>query len=497
MVHVAPPGGWTHDPIHPDRWADQMLKAWKVATYHKEVGVAKRDLSLVEIDQAKPGELVNTPRSLQACILLGVDPSEIQYRPFEYFTERGLSREFQGIKYEFYEKARKEKILQLLKERERIISECDTGKIFIKDGKIVEKGPKGEFPKPSESATKALKAAEVAQRRVEKERQKKMELDAIAKRMQEDAARVAALLSKKEYEQRAEKRRKEKEFAAQQAAIAAKKLAEELATEKAAIALAKENYAHELKLQQERAIAAENARKMAMAAAKERAEKQLAFQKELEKMREKMLQEAIQKRKKLEAKDRKLLQIRALKEEKIKKMNAIAHAEAKKRQTAALQAYYNMLQKKRDDFNAKNEAVAIQQAEKQAELNKILQEKLMMQEKANKDRQRTMELAYEQRKKRIEKIVAKANHKAKLLREFLMRSRHDRVKKNVVNHLEYSKAQILVNQTARRQALQRKHLLTYIEEQTKKIQDLMATRMKIQKQRQLSEAKMMWAQGKG
>nr|PNR28153.1 hypothetical protein PHYPA_028745 [Physcomitrium patens] len=315
--------------------------------------------------------------------------------------------------------------------------------------------------------------------------------------MQEDAARVAALLSKKEYEQRAEKRRKEKEFAAQQAAIAAKKLAEELATEKAAIALAKENYAHELKLQQERAIAAENARKMAMAAAKERAEKQLAFQKELEKMREKMLQEAIQKRKKLEAKDRKLLQIRALKEEKIKKMNAIAHAEAKKRQTAALQAYYNMLQKKRDDFNAKNEAVAIQQAEKQAELNKILQEKLMMQEKANKDRQRTMELAYEQRKKRIEKIVAKANHKAKLLREFLMRSRHDRVKKNVVNHLEYSKAQILVNQTARRQALQRKHLLTYIEEQTKKIQDLMATRMKIQKQRQLSEAKMMWAQGKG
>lgn len=30
MVHVAPPGGWTHDPIHPDRWADQMLKAWKV-----------------------------------------------------------------------------------------------------------------------------------------------------------------------------------------------------------------------------------------------------------------------------------------------------------------------------------------------------------------------------------------------------------------------------------------------------------------------------------
>lgn len=32
------------------------------------------------IDQAKPGELVNTPRSLQACILLGVDPSEIQYR---------------------------------------------------------------------------------------------------------------------------------------------------------------------------------------------------------------------------------------------------------------------------------------------------------------------------------------------------------------------------------------------------------------------------------
>lgn len=30
MVHVAPPGGWTYEPVHPDKWADQMLKAWKV-----------------------------------------------------------------------------------------------------------------------------------------------------------------------------------------------------------------------------------------------------------------------------------------------------------------------------------------------------------------------------------------------------------------------------------------------------------------------------------
>lgn len=30
QVHVAPPGGWVPEPINPDRWADNMLKAWKV-----------------------------------------------------------------------------------------------------------------------------------------------------------------------------------------------------------------------------------------------------------------------------------------------------------------------------------------------------------------------------------------------------------------------------------------------------------------------------------
>lgn len=46
--------------------------------------------------------------------------------------------------------------------------------------------------------------------------------------------------------------------------------------------------------------------------------------------------------------------IQAIKKEEIAKQNAIARAEAEKRQAVALQAYYAALQKKRDDFDAKN-----------------------------------------------------------------------------------------------------------------------------------------------
>jgi hypothetical protein len=38
------------------------------------------EIYVFSTDKAGPGELVNTPKSLQACLLLGIDPEEIQFR---------------------------------------------------------------------------------------------------------------------------------------------------------------------------------------------------------------------------------------------------------------------------------------------------------------------------------------------------------------------------------------------------------------------------------
>ncbi|GBG68190.1 hypothetical protein CBR_g2742 [Chara braunii] len=50
---------------------------------------------------------LTSPRSLLACLQTGIDPSELQYRPFEEFAEQSYTRELQQVKYEYYEKKRK------------------------------------------------------------------------------------------------------------------------------------------------------------------------------------------------------------------------------------------------------------------------------------------------------------------------------------------------------------------------------------------------------
>jgi hypothetical protein len=36
QVHSAPPGGWPIEPVNADRWADNMLKNWKVRQLMKK-----------------------------------------------------------------------------------------------------------------------------------------------------------------------------------------------------------------------------------------------------------------------------------------------------------------------------------------------------------------------------------------------------------------------------------------------------------------------------
>ncbi|KAG0621830.1 hypothetical protein M758_3G051600 [Ceratodon purpureus] len=314
--------------------------------------------------------------------------------------------------------------------------------------------------------------------------------------MLEDAKRVADAQKKKEAEQAALKKAKEKEFALQQAAIEAKRRKEEEELEKAAAALAAKQYAEELKLNEERAIAAKKAKKAAIAAAKEKAEKQAAFAKELQIMQEKVLQAAAERNKELAAKDAERKRLQAIKKEEMKKANEIARAEAEARQAKALQAYYDALQKKRDDFDAKNAALAARRAILQVEIDKQLKEKIMMQERAEHDRKRTLEQANARREKHIQEILKKADYKAKLLKEYKIRQEQERLKKNVQTNLEYTKAMFIVNQTTRKQALHRRQLLSHIEKATERIRVLMETRTKIQKARQLAEAQMMWAEGR-
>jgi hypothetical protein len=52
---------------------------------------------------------INSPRTLEACLRCGLDPSEVYPKPRKYFAEKKLTKEMIDIKYNFFEKKRKGK----------------------------------------------------------------------------------------------------------------------------------------------------------------------------------------------------------------------------------------------------------------------------------------------------------------------------------------------------------------------------------------------------
>jgi hypothetical protein len=56
--------------------------------------------------QAEGGAEINSPRTLEACLRAGYDPTELLPRPRKAFKEKGLSEEMVNIKFNSFERKR-------------------------------------------------------------------------------------------------------------------------------------------------------------------------------------------------------------------------------------------------------------------------------------------------------------------------------------------------------------------------------------------------------
>lgn len=82
-------------------------------------------MQLYNIHNFESGEVprtLNSPRSLEACLRAGLDPSELIKVEREAFNERGLTEKMCDMKYEAFERKRQEKIKLVKREREAIIA---------------------------------------------------------------------------------------------------------------------------------------------------------------------------------------------------------------------------------------------------------------------------------------------------------------------------------------------------------------------------------------
>lgn len=63
-------------------------------------------ISVLNFEQAEGGAEINSPRTLEACLRAGYDPSELLPRQRRAFKEKGLTEEMIDIKFSTFERKR-------------------------------------------------------------------------------------------------------------------------------------------------------------------------------------------------------------------------------------------------------------------------------------------------------------------------------------------------------------------------------------------------------
>jgi hypothetical protein len=64
-----------------------------------------------------------SPKSIEACLRLGIDPLELAFRPASAFKKAGESDELVQLRFQHCEQLRQERLKQLLEERKKLVEQ--------------------------------------------------------------------------------------------------------------------------------------------------------------------------------------------------------------------------------------------------------------------------------------------------------------------------------------------------------------------------------------
>lgn len=180
----------------------------------KEDPKAKAKGKPEEEESSQPKDLKpSSPRSLKACLELGIDPTEVVYKPLNLFPNK--NPELQQIEYDQFEAFRRNLLEKLREKRNAIIqAENSSGAGPAKPGAAAKKGDDGEDL--SGMIEKEKKRIEAQQKRNKREMANMLSNEAkLAKSRQAEEAKQARLRELEE-QRLAELKRQEAEYRRQQ-----------------------------------------------------------------------------------------------------------------------------------------------------------------------------------------------------------------------------------------------------------------------------------------
>ncbi|CAM6101112.1 unnamed protein product [Calypogeia fissa] len=472
----APPGGFHFDVIPPDRWADQMLKTWKIATYNKAAKAVDRPVTVDDVDKPGSTEVLNSPRSLQACLYLGIDPVELIHRPLDDFLERGLSPALTELKYNFYENTRLEKVQRLREERQKIINEHNDGGVVLNaEGRVIgTTSPMKNKPKESKDALeKEAQRIDVVRRRQQRELEQVAKYEALRQQLADQNAATLAMEKRKREEQKQAKQAKDRAWQAEMRMRELQRAKEEEELDARAKAEAQARYAREQAFMAEEARKAKIARRDARQREIERVQKQEEFRAQLEKTMEEFQEAARERGRQMEARDAERRRNMAI----LQQQKALENAEIRKimdkRHADALAAWHHMIKKKEDDYLAKQAEIKRKMKIKMVVWKKEQEARRSYLEKKEQDRLDTIAEANAIREKRCQELLDKAAEADRVLHDYMTNKHLCEARRNVEKELVHEAKRQRCEALKRIQALHRRQILEQIEMKTSRIKQLL------------------------
>lgn len=362
-------------------------------------------------EQGTVVKLINSPRSLEACLRSGLDPSDLLPVPREQFIAPNLTDKMIDIKVEVNERKRQENIKLVQHERDAIIA-------YAERKNRNPTSPTGNGNTSSNTTNKPAALVEIEEKRMEALRQRqKQEMDKLIEK-EKAIVVLQQKIAHAEQEEAKKKKIHEKKVAEQkaQAAKKAQQIQEEIANkerEEAELrkALDRKEQALTKKLNKERA---ENEKRILQEARErdiERAQKVEAHRKQTEALLDAQFKIAEDNREKMLERERRVQeQLEKKKQDKAEEIAKLRN-EATERMEKALHKHEETQEKKKKDFHD-NEMAALERAKlHEKEKMELLKRQASDREKRNQLRFQRLVDAYKNRKEKRENIIQRRNEK--------------------------------------------------------------------------------------
>ncbi|KAL6765170.1 hypothetical protein V8C86DRAFT_2462450 [Haematococcus lacustris] len=433
----------------------------------------------------------SSPRSVEACFRLGLDPHDLQYHPVKWYAKKeDVDSDVTHARFERFEYVRQERLRALIEQRKQLVDEgwqpADQRGFQGLGTSTLRREASGGNAASSSMVEQEKQRLEVLKRRQEKDLQQLVNHELSRKELAERQQRKVEELERRNQELQRQRLEQEAARSAKQREIELLKAAEEQELLRKARLQAEERNQHD------RRMAAEKAEQ-------EKAMKRKAAQDDLE--RRQKAEEARRQTDAILAAQAEEVRLRRLdmdkrdaeREKRLQqelKQRTLANIEKRKkadlRIQSALDQNAQLVQQKRSTFMAREAEAAVRR--KELEEIRLRQEEQKRQEELRRERDRHDKYmsAVEMEAQRRASIKARAEEKERMLSELYEKRRKENDLKRVEQDFQLKLRLDKVDAMQKTSLYQRQELLAKILQEYEKTRSLMRDRTELQRQRKMT-----------